>query len=89
MLGKFIELLRKDSLQVQAMNECLEMLKLSQQMIHASVETLRKRDDSEVDIDIAAMDLRINSFERDVRRKVLTHLSLGHVQDLSAGLVSS
>jgi phosphate uptake regulator len=29
----------------------------------------------------------LNAFERDVRRKVMTHLSFGHKADLSSGLV--
>ncbi len=87
MIRKFIELLKKDNLQVQALEECADMLDLCRQMIHASVETLRRRDDSKVDIDIVSMDKRINHFERDARRKVLTHLSLGNVADISSGLV--
>ncbi len=87
MLRKFLDLLRKDNMQAQALQECHEMLDVCRQMIHASIETLRRRDDATVDVDIAALDQRINSFERDVRRKVLTHLSLGNVADLSSGLV--
>jgi len=86
-LRRFIELLKKDNLQVQAMKECHEMLELCREMLRASVETLRRRDDATFDVDITAMDKRINAFERDVRRKVLTHLSLGNVADLSTGLV--
>ena len=87
MLRDILNLLKKDDLQSQALKECHEMLSMCEQMVAASVETLRRRDDTEVAIDILTMDKKINAFERDVRRKVMTHLSLGNRGDLSAGLV--
>jgi phosphate uptake regulator len=87
MLRDFLKLLRKDDLQVQAMRECHEMLDLCQRMIDASVVSLRQRDDASIDIDILALDRKLNAFERDVRRKVMTHLSLGNPGDLATGLV--
>ncbi|MEE9229091.1 MAG: PhoU domain-containing protein [Acidobacteriota bacterium] len=80
-------LLSKDNLQKQALEECHEMLDICNQMVSASVESLRQRDDDSVDIPIYAMDKKLNAFERDVRRKVMTHLSLGHTEDISSGLV--
>ncbi len=87
MLRKILNLLKKDDLQSQALAECHEMLDMCQQMVAASVESLRRRDDSTVDIDINTMDKKLNAFERDVRRKVMTHLALGNPGDLSSGLV--
>ncbi len=87
MLRDIINLLKKDNLQAQALAECHEMLGMCEQMVAASVESLREHDDATVDVDIQAMDKKLNAFERDVRRKVMTHLSLGHTADLSAGLV--
>lgn len=87
MLREIIQLLKKDNLQAQALAECHEMLELCRIMIDASVESLRERDDASVDVDIPVLDRKINAFERDVRRKVMTHLSLGNTGDLAAGLV--
>lgn len=87
MLRDIINLLKKDNLQAQALEECHEMLAMCEQMVAASVESLRRNDDATIDIDIHTMDKKINAFERDVRRKVMTHLSLGHQADLGAGLV--
>lgn len=87
MIRDIINLLKKDNLQSQALDECHEMLGMCETMVEASVESLRRRDDATIDIDIRAMDKKLNSFERDVRRKVMTHLALGHTGDLSAGLV--
>ena len=33
------------------------------------------------------MDKKINEFERDVRRKVMTHLAIGGKEDIGSGLV--
>ena len=86
MFKEILKLFGKDNLQVQALNECYEMLDICHEMVMASVESLRNRDDASVDINIYEMDRTLNAFERDVRRKVMTHLSLGHTADISAGL---
>jgi phosphate transport system protein len=86
MIRDILKLLSKDNLQVQALTECYEMLDLCHEMFHASVDSLRNRDDATVDVDIYQKDKKLNSFERDVRRKVMTHLSLGHTADISSGL---
>ncbi len=87
MLRDILNLLKKDDLQSQALAECHEMLVMCEQMVAAGVQTLRNRDDTSMDVDILTMDKKLNAFERDVRRKVMTHLSLGHNADLTAGLV--
>lgn len=86
MLREILKLLSKDNLQVQALSECYEMLDLCHTMVHASVETLRHTDTGDVNVDIYEMDKRLNKFERDVRRKVMTHLSLGNTADIASGL---
>ena len=86
MIREFLKLLSRDNLQVQALAACYEMLDLCQKMVDASVKSLRERDDAEIDIDIFSLDRKLNSFERDVRRKVMTHLSLGNTADIGSGL---
>ena len=87
MIREILQLLNKDNLQVQALAECYEMLDLCHTMVHASIESLRHSEDASVKVDIYQMDKKLNSFERDVRRKVMTHLSLGRTADISSGLV--
>lgn len=87
MWKNLIQIFKKDDLYTQALHESYSMLDLDLQMFRASVETLRRSDTSEVDIDIYAMDKRINAYERDVRRKVLTHLAVSGPTDLSSGLI--
>lgn len=86
MIREFLKLLSRDNLQVQALSECYEMLDICQKMIDNSVRSLRDSDTAEVEIDLHEADRKLNSFERDVRRKVMTHLSMGNTADLSSGL---
>ncbi|MFQ5843992.1 MAG: PhoU domain-containing protein [Planctomycetota bacterium] len=86
MWRQILKMLTKDDLQVQALNECYEMLDLCHEMVTASVESLRNREDASVDVDVYETDRKLNAFERDVRRKVMTHLAVGHPEDISSGL---
>ena len=78
---------KADSLYEQALGECHEMLDIDLTMFKASIESLRKSDSADINIDIFSMDKKINAFERDVRRKVMTHLAIGGKEDIGSGLV--
>src|SRR5690606_754546 len=56
-------------------------------MFEASVESLHRRDDGAVEIDTYKLDKDVNRFERDVRRKVMTHLVVSGPADLPSDLV--
>ena len=87
MLKQIFEIFKSDSLYEQALLECHEMLDIDLSMFKASIHSLRKSDSAEIDIDIYEMDKKINKFERDVRRKVMTHLAVGGKEDVGSGLV--
>ena len=87
MFKQIFEIFNSDSLYQQALGECYEMLDIDLTMFKASIESLRKSDTAEIDIDIYEMDKKINAFERDVRRKVMTHLAIGGKEDIGSGLV--
>ncbi len=87
MFKQIFEIFKSDSLYEQALTECHEMLDIDLTMFKTSIESLRKSDNSNIDIDIYAMDKKINEFERDVRRKVMTHLAVGGKEDIGSGLV--
>jgi len=87
MFKQIFEIFKSDSLFEQALSECHEMLDIDLTMFSASINSLRKSDSSKIDIDIFAMDKKINEFERDVRRKVMTHLAVGGKEDIGSGLV--
>ena len=87
MFKQIIEIFKSDSLYEQALVECHEMLDIDLTMFKASIQSLRKSDSADIDIDIFAMDKKINEFERDVRRKIMTHLAVGSREDVGSGLV--
>jgi len=87
MFKQIFEIFKSDSLYEQALRECHEMLDIDLSMFKASRNSLRNSDSAEIDIDIYEMDKKINEFERDVRRKVMTHLAIGGKDDIGSGLV--
>jgi phosphate transport system protein len=87
MFKQIFEIFKSDSLYDQALIECHEMLDIDLTMFKSSIESLRKSDTAEINIDIYAMDKKINEFERDVRRKIMTHLAVGGKEDIGSGLV--
>ena len=87
MLKEFFNLLKSDSLFEQALNDCHEMLEIVREMFNSSTNSLRSPKTEENPLNIYEMDKKINHFERDVRRKIMTHLTVNPQQDLSSGLV--
>jgi phosphate transport system protein len=86
MFKKLLELLRRDNLLEQAYRTSVEMLQTDLDMFKASVNSLRKRDDAELPFDIHQKDKEINRYEREVRKDVLTHLSISGTSNLTAAL---
>lgn len=71
----------------RAYQRSFEMLDITQSMYVEAKESLRQRQDSEIDIKVKEIDKKVNSYEREVRRMVLNHLvNIGPV-DLPSGLV--
>ena len=87
MLKKFLELFHKESQLSQAFERSREMLRVDKEMFEEASRSLRERDDARLEIDIYAKDQLINAYEREVRRKVFTHLVVSGDSDLHAGLV--
>ena len=87
MFKQIYNLFKAESLYEQALLECHEMLDIDATMFNESIDSLRKSDTADIPIDIYAMDQKINAFERDVRRKIMTHLAISGREDLGSGLV--
>ena len=86
MFKEFFEIFRKGDQLQQAFDRSHEMLQEDREMFDAAIRSLRERDDAKLDIDIYAKDQRINAYQREVRRKVFTHLTLASRRDLHAGM---
>ncbi len=76
---------KKDLLQ-QSLEESWTMLQIDKEMFDASIKSLRELDSAEIEIDMYETDRKINRLERDVRKKVLTHLAVSGSANLSTGL---
>ena len=76
MFGKILDIFRRENLLKQAYDLSYDMLEIILQMYKASVDFLRKEDVKELNFDIYGYDKKVNKFEREVRKKVLTHLAL-------------
>ncbi len=86
MFKEFFDLFRKESLLKQAFNRSLEMMRADREMYVEAVKSLREHNDARISIDIYAKDQMINAYEREVRRNVLTHLTVAQGQNAHAGL---
>ncbi len=87
MFKALVALFRKASHLDQAFERSLEMLREDREMFEAAIRSLREQDDARLELDVFAKDQMINAYEREVRRRVLTHLSVSSDTGLNAGLV--
>lgn len=77
---------KSNSLLDQAWSESFEMLEIDRRMYLEAVRVLRDSDDTELNEDIRALDKKVNKYERDVRRKVMTHCSVEGASELPSGM---
>lgn len=87
MFSKFKELFSSESLLDAAYKTTVTMLEYDFEMYEAARKVLREQHGAELPFDIKQMDRRINKFEREVRRNVLTHLTIAGTTNLVPGLV--
>jgi len=87
MWEEILKLWRADNLLDQAWKTSHEMVEITHEMFLESIKALREEEHEEVDKKIRAKDKKINKYEREVRRQVLTHLAVQGAKDVSAGLV--
>jgi len=87
MFEKFKELFSSENLLDAAYDTTLTMLEFDYKMYDASRRTLRESDSDELPFDIKKTDQKINQYEREVRRNVLTHLTVSGTHNLVPGLV--
>jgi len=86
MYKKFVELFGKENLLDHALVTTIGMLESDLEMFRASKESLRNRDNAKLPFNIYEKDKQINKFEREVRRNVLTHLTITGTHNIVPGL---
>jgi len=87
MFKQWLEIFKKDTLMDRAYKRSFMMLDLTRDMFLKAKESLRFREDCEVDVNIKDKDQEINSYEREVRRNVFNHLVVGGTTKLPSALV--
>jgi phosphate uptake regulator len=86
MWKEFTNIWKSNTLLDQAWNESFEMLEIDRRMYLEAVRVLRDSDDLELNEDIRKLDKKVNKYERDVRRKVMTHCSVSGPSELPSGM---
>ena len=83
-----VKLWNSDDLLSQAWDESYEMMILSNQIFNKAIRYLRENEELDAIKALKKRDVEINLFQKDVRRKVVTHYAVSqNVEDLPNGLV--
>ena len=85
MWKKILAMFKSGGLRQAAFEEAILMLQASHSMHKDAVNSLRRP--GILMADIYERDRQLNRYERDVRRKILTHLSLSPKPDINLGLI--
>lgn len=70
----------------QAYQRSFDMLDITRAMYMEGKESLRNREDTEIDLKVKETDKEVNNYEREVRRMVFNHLAVRGTADLPSGL---
>jgi phosphate uptake regulator len=87
MWKELLKLWKADNLMLQAWEQSYEMLELDHEMMLEAMRVLRESDENEMNSKIRKKDKIVNKFEREVRKKVLTHMSVHGPVSMPAGLI--
>jgi len=87
MWKELINIWKSDSLLNQAWDRSYESINISCEIFLEAVRILRESDDAEINKEIRKKDRLINKYEREVRRKVMTHCTMQGPSSLPSGMV--
>ena len=87
MFRQLIAIFKKDSMIELAYQRSFKMLDITLSMYLEAKESLRQREDNEIDLKLKETDKEVNSYEREVRRMVLKHLSVTGTANLPQGFI--
>jgi Na+/phosphate symporter len=87
-LKDIVKLWNADDLLSQAWDESYKMMMLSNEIFTQAIKYLREGENKDTIKALKKRDIEINIFQRDVRRKVVTHYAISRdIDDLPNGLV--
>ncbi len=87
MLKELFAIFKKDTLLDKAYRRSYRMVDITWEMFVEAKKSLREMDINELEIDIHDRDVEVNKFTRQVRRNVLSHLTVAGTDDLYSGLL--
>lgn len=87
MFQHLLDMFRKETLLDDSLIQAQRMLEEGRVMFISAVHSLREHDDAELPFDIREKDQLINTLQQQVRRDLLTHLSISGVKDMNASMV--
>jgi phosphate uptake regulator len=83
-----VKLWNSDNLLAQAWDESYKMMMLSNEIFTQAIKYLREGENKDTIKALKKRDIEINIFQRDVRKKVVTHYAISQdIEDLPNGLV--
>ncbi len=86
MFRELINLLKQKDLSNQNLDKCEETLKIGSEMFTDAIKAFREGGPDSLADDVLLRDETINRSERDIRRRILTHLSVSDKIDFGANL---
>ena len=85
---EIVNLWKSEDLLSQAWDESYKMMMLSNEMFTQAIKYLREGENDETIRMLKKRDVEINTFQRDVQKKVVTHYAISQdIEDLPNGLV--
>jgi len=84
---ELLAIFKKDTLLDRAYQRSYQMVDITWEMFVKAKTTLREMDISKLDINIYDRDIEVNKFQREVRRNVLSHLTVAGAADINSGLL--
>lgn len=87
MLKELFAIFKKDTLLDKAYRRSYRMVDITWEMFVEAKKSLREMEINELEIDIHDRDIEVNKYTREVRRNVLSHLTVAGPDDLYSGLL--
>ena len=87
MWKNLIRIWRADNLLNEAWNESFQMLQIDQEMFLEAIRILRESDDAEGNQGVLRKDAKVDAYEQEVRRKILTHCAVQGLSETPQSLV--
>jgi phosphate transport system protein len=87
MIKEILSVFQSNSLMERAFERSYEMLDITNEMFKESKKVLRESDSNEFTYNIGEQDVKVNKFQREVRKDVFNHLAMSGNEELSSGLV--